>query len=525
MPYYLDPVRVGLEAVSNLGDGTSFNISWYEAHPSNTNNKIAYHIYYATEKENVFREGVKYISISSDLNVNIIDMDPGQEYWFSVRPVEYSNTINLNNLPDAYDNLKYYPTTILRSSINENDLIIPVLDIYGFNNLDIIKIGSELIEISYIDSINNNFILNNISQRGILSIPRMHDISGFDGIHTYSPTITLFTPGEDNRFDRIYASQARFEYPNFAYTLLDGYKQVVKDLLSTDLSIADETNTGFPGYDYSGWHRTDPKLILQGVCVGSYIGGERGCIDGYGNFNRVRGLNAQDQINQREEQQLEVLGRVAVLLKRAMTGNRCSCFLPNSEYPDDRCPFCNGTGFLTRYEQFFNQRRSDGRILVRSDPTDETIKMQEAGLESEYPLKLWTLAAPTIKSRDIIILFDEAGNEEFRYEVLSVTRNSTFFGMTGAQKLNCARIRKFDPAYQTNAFDNTSTMPEWINTSIASAIPAVMPHTHKLRRNENDPSTWEQNTQIAQGHVHEIKIINGQLTIMETMGHSHELGT
>ena len=103
--------------------------------------------------------------------------------------------------------------------------------------------------------------------------------------------------------------------------------------------------------------------------------------------------------------------------------------LASSEYPDDRCPFCYGTKFVFGFEQYFNPRRSDGRILVRTSPTAERLKMYEAGMESEFPQDMWTLTVPTIKMRDIIVLFDQDGNEEFRYEVSDVTRNKTVLGL------------------------------------------------------------------------------------------------
>ena len=91
-----------------------------------------------------------------------------------------------------------------------------------------------------------------------------------------------------------------------------------------------------------------------------------------------------------------------MLIKDNRTGVLCSCYLSTSEYPDDRCPFCYGTKFVFGYEQYFNPRESDGRIQVRLGPTAENLKMQEAGLESEFPLDMWTLTVPTIKTRDII---------------------------------------------------------------------------------------------------------------------------
>src|SRR6185436_19071102 len=366
-----------------------------------------------------------------------------------------------------------------------------------------------------------NLLLTNLNQRGLFkSKISLHTSNGFDGYKLRDPIVTLFTEEESNLFDRIFVCQCRFEYPNYAFTIVDGYHQVTKDLLSTDLEASDAANTNFPSYDYAGYHRTDPVQLLNGTCVGSYIGGEMGCIDGYGNYNILRGLNLQDQNTQRQEMELSVTGRPAVLIRRVQTGITCACYLASSEYPDDRCPLCYGTKFVFGYEQYFNPKRSDGRIMVRPGPTDENTKMYEAGLESEFPLSLWTLTVPTIKTRDIIILFDLAGNEEFRYEVITVTRNNTILGQQGGQLIKVMRIRKFDPAYQIRVFRDTSMFPSKLSTSI-SFVPGIPPHLHEIVINEKIISITQINetTALSQGHNH--PIVNGK--IMEVLGHTHQI--
>jgi hypothetical protein len=357
--------------------------------------------------------------------------------------------------------------------------------------------------------------------RGFNSTPiTSHTVSGFDGYNTYTPLVSVMAIEEDSRWDNIYVCQMRFEYPNFPFTILDGYHQVTQDVLSTDLSAADAANITFPPYDYAGYHRTDPVQLLNGTCVGSYIGGEMGCIDANGNYNIYRGFSLQDQNTQRQDVLLSVDGRPAVLIKRVQTGVTCSCYLASSEYPDDRCPFCYGTKFVFGYEQYFNPRRSDGRILVRPDPTEENLKMYEAGMESEFPLGLWTLTVPTIKTRDVLILFDQNDNEEFRYEVAGVTRNNTILGQQGGQKLRTFRIRKYDPAYQIRVFRNTADFPKKLNTSLGFAL-GLPPHSHEIVVNEKvlSVSQINQTTAMSQGHNH--PIINGQ--VMTVLGHTHQI--
>jgi hypothetical protein len=512
MVFYPNPVRSGLYLVSSLGDGYTINLRWRQAYVSSSSNRIAYNIYYSTVKETVFTEGIKYVSIDESLEANIIDLTPGQLYFFCV------SLYDLTNLPLAYDNLRLIPSSLLRSNMTDTDLTIPLLDAYGFPNDGIVKIGVELIQ--YLSA---NFVLNNLDGylRGYNgTTAHIHNVDGYDGYNTWNPYVNFWVIGEDRKWDQVFQCQCRFEYPQFQRTNTDGYHQVTKDLLTSDLSVSDEYNIDFPSYDYAGWHRTDPVQLLNGTCVGSYIGGEHGCIDQYGNFQMLRGFSLQDNNTQRQEVGLSITAKPAVLIKRVRTGITCSCYQPSSEYPDDRCPLCYGTKFVFGYEQYFNPRRSDGRIMVRPGPTDEDVKMTEAGLESEFPVEFWTLTVPTIKDRDILILYDMDGNEDYRYEVLSVTRNNTVLELQGGQRIKAQRIRKTDPAYQIRVFSDTSMFPSQLNTSIGFTT-GIVPHTHRIVINENIVSVSQinQTTSVVQGHNH--PIVNGQ--IIMAVGHTHHI--
>ncbi len=648
MVHYANIAMCGLNRVGSHGDGYSIYMNWFRAYADSPHNQIAYHLYYSKNRSTVFKEGVKYVVIDGNqLNANITDLTPGEDYWFSMRPVEYDPTVVdfLPNLPIAYDDLRFYPTSLLRENMTATQLTVPLVDVEVFPSYGIAKVGIELIEYLAVDTVNKNLIVpgpgnnipatlvlqhngkyflpgsNNIGQgtidslitvgsaptenwriicvfvekdrnnftipetaifevqgsisgnivdgygnyitwkangkvvtygilsfsfadvcpsfevgdsfliqvigpidgalggRGFNSTPiTSHTISGFDGYSYWNPLVTMIAFQEDNGFDQVYACQSRFEYPNFPFTILDGYNQVLVDILSTDLSAADAANVTFPEYDYAGYHRTDPVLLLNGTCVGSYIGGQMGCIDGNGNYNIYRGFSLQDQNTQRQEIKLSVDGRDAILIRRVNTGVTCACYLASSEYPDDRCPFCYGTKFVFGYEQYFNPRISSGHIRVRTSPTAENLKMHEAGLESEFPLDMWTLTVPTIKTRDVIVLFTQAGDEEFRYEVGDVTRNNTILGLDGGQNFKTFRVRKTDPIYQIRIFRDSSDFPAKLNTSLGFAV-GLPPHAHEIVINENVMSVSQinQTTSLAQGHNH--PIVNGQ--VLEVLGHTH----
>lgn len=522
MVYYVSRVNEGLISASSGGDGYTITIKWTKAYPSKNTNKVAYHIYMATKEDNVFSEGIKFVSIDGYTKADIFELDPGQLYHFAVRAVEYDpNIIDPSLLPSTFSNLRAYPESLLRANINETAIIIPLIDVSTFPSFGIIKAGVELINYLSIDSFNNNLVLTNSTlQRGFLNtVPAIHNTDGYDGYHTWNPLIQ-FLIGKEELNTRIFPCQSRFEFDTNAFTLLDGYKQVTKDLLTSDMSASDEANQDFPGYDYSGYHRTDPVQLLTGECVGSYIGGEFGCIDEYGNVQIYRGLNLQDVNNQRQEMLLSLTGRPAVLIQRMRTGIPCSCYLPSSEYQDDRCINCHGSKFVVGFTQFFNPRRSDGRILVRQGPADEDVKMNDAGLESEFSLDMWTLTVPTIKDRDYIVLFDQNDNEEYRYEVMSVQRNNTLIGQFGGQKFRVQRVRKTDPIYQVRIFRNSSNFPTTIQTQLGSTT-NIPPHTHSIVVNEGITSITQINQTTGVSFAHSHSVVDG--IIQPALNHNHAI--
>lgn len=528
--FYLRDVQVGLDFVKSLGDGYGISLRWFRAFTSNPNNKIAYNIYYSTEMQTVFSSGPKFVCESTSATIK--NLDPGQLYFFSVRPIEYNPLLfNINLLTTAYDNLKIVPTTRLISNISSTDLIIPTIDVSDFPSFGVISIGREFIQYNSINTTNNSFILNSINGRGYNSTHvSEHEVDGYDGYTFYSTDIFYKMVGESDLYDRIYSCQSRFDFDHYSYTSEDGYKQEIKDLLNSDNSGADLVNGNFPSYPGTGYQRTDPLLLLNGYCVNSYFGGETYCADGYdGAGVKIRGLNAQNIINQREEQLLSLTGEPVKLLQRQYTGIRCKCYTPNRESPMNTCPYCYGEGFVMGYNDYFNPKRSDGRILIRFSPTDENIILGENGMESQLgspQVEVWGLSVPTIHVRDVLIRFDANNNEEFRYEVISVNRNKTLNNgsttITGAQKMRIQRIRKFDKKYRITAFRDTSSIPKKLFTNFTNAV-GIGLHNHEITTNEHDPSTWQQTSQIGGGHSHQILWKDGQLVVEETLGHSHTL--
>ncbi len=522
MVYYLSRVNEGLILASSTGDGYTINLKWTTAYPSVNTNKIAYHIYMATDERYVFSEGVKFVSVDNTTEADIFELSPGQLYHFAVRAVEYDlNTVNPLELPETFNSLRIYPQSLLSDDINEEEEIIPLVDVATFPSYGIVRVGVELVNYLSVDSLNSDLVLTNfVLQRGFLnSVATFHNIDGYDGYHTQNPFVS-FLLGREELNTRIFPCQSRFEEGTYPFTIADGYHQVLKDLLTSDMSSTEAANAEVPPYDYAGWHRTDPVLLFSGECVGSYIGGEQGCIDAYGNVEVFRGTSLQDQNTQRQEILLTLTGRDAVLIKRMRTGITCDCYLASSEYADDRCPKCHGTKFVIGYEQFFNPKKSDGRIKLRVGPADEDVKVYESGLESEMQLDCWTLVTPIIKDRDVLVLFDQDDNEEYRYEVLTAGRNNTLLGEFGGQKIRVQRVRKTDPIYQIRIFRNTSMFPSKINTTAGSTT-NIPSHFHSIVISEKITALNQvnQTTGIAFGHTHQI--VDG--VVVPVLGHTHNI--
>jgi hypothetical protein len=450
MIHYSSAINTGLSEANSNGDGYSINLVWNRAYTDDSSLRVGYNIYMSTEEKTLYSDGIKFVCLDDVDNVDILDLTPGQVYYFAVRAVEFNPSLfELNLIPRVFNNLVIPSESYLASNLTYSGNSIHLVDSEDFPQVGIVKVGAELINYNS-NSANVLGINSTIIQRGFYGTKvSFHNTDGYDGISKLDSRVSLYF-GLEEMNNVFYSVQNRFEFDNDAFTEADGYHQVIKDTLTTDLSFSDAQNIGFNSYDFAGWHRTSPVDLLSGACVGSYIGGEQHCADGYGGVGMmVRGMNLQEKNNQRQEVLLSVTGEPVCLIKRVHTGITCSCYQPSSEYADERCPYCLGTKFKLGYEQYFNPRRSDGRLMVSFGNADEDLKMTEAGLESEFMPECWTLTVPTIKDRDIIVRFNRDGTEdEFRYEVLSVSRNRTVLDQQGAQKFKIQRVRKFDPIYK-----------------------------------------------------------------------------
>jgi hypothetical protein len=502
-------------------------LRWFQAVSPSYQYQLAYNIYYSTTKEHVFSEGVKFVSLDPMKNSgSILGLTPGDQYFFAVRATCYEGSKNnLSQLPVDTNGFSIYSEGVLLSNISATDMLIPVSDINTFPHYGIVQVGDELIRYSSVDFVTSNLVVATGGRGYYDSNVRSHAVDGYDGYYFENPLVRYFAGFEDDNIS-IIMEECKFSWPSYPYTLADGYREKTTDILTTDFSENDAATVGFPAYDFAGYHRTDPIDVLTGDCIGSYIGGEQYCADGYGNIgHQVRGLSANNANNQRQEVLLSTTGESCVLFKRMWTGKTCRCMDSSRETPEPRCTNCFGTGIVNGFQQYFNPRRSDSRIVIRFDPSVEDLVPQDAGLESTFSPNSWTLTVPAIKDRDFIIRFkDDQITEEYRYEVLNVTRNKMFLDAYGAQKMSLARIRKTDQLYQVRPFRNTATMPQSITTTIGmldGPNHIGLPHLHTLVISENITSLSQisQESGVSLGHSH--TIING--VVQPSLGHTHNI--
>jgi len=525
-PTYVPPYKRGLRVVNSEGDGYSINVFWYKAYASVNGYSIAYNIYYSTEPdENVFEEGPKYVSTNtSGLTALLKDFTPGDVYYFAVRAMQYDTSwFDISELASGGDGyLHTYPEALLSADITDSSAIIPITDIQLFPEYGAIQVGAEWIR--YTGRNVTDGYLSGVTRGWLGTDARLHTTDGYDGYIQRDPIIRFFKGLEDNNH---FINQETSTFQNYnIFTATDGY--MTKDrvgILTTDLSASDEDRVDFRSYDYAGWHRTNPTLLFQGQCLDTYIGGEHFCADGYEGVGRtVRNLSFSEQADRREEMLIEQTGVPVVLVQRLWDGIVCSCYEPGRESPEHRCPICLGSGYIGGYQQYFNPRRSDGRIFVSLNPYNEDLKVEDGGLESYVIYDAWTLTVPTVRDRDFIIRFNLDGTEEFRYELLDVTRNTLLYGESGKQNFKAQRVRKTDPIYMWRAIRNTATFPSDLTTTVGllrGPNGAVIPHTHHVVINENITSVVQINQTTSQDSDHSHPVINGVVQVV--LGHTHGL--
>lgn len=523
--------NAGLQAALDDGIGTEVGLSWNEASPYDENDYVVYNIYFAVKRVDVFAEAPRFLVAAQQATVG--GLPPGGTRYFGVRASEVVPAVSsLSGLRQVGQDMYAYPSTALDGYLLEDDTVLPVDSVEGFPVYGVLEIGTELVRYLSVQQFPPAFVTD-ATGRGYLGTVAEAHASG--------TAVELWRGNEDGNTIIAQATPS-FQKPNYAIThvLGDGYgpdgyrdgydgydvsgdgyffpRQVKRDDITTS-GEGNDAQGDFPRFDYCGtYRRLAPADFMQGQCTGSYWGGVQ-----LQNGQLVRMNDVLTQTLQREELLLETTGEPFVLMRRLWTGVRCTCFMLRREHPDERCPVCFGVGFVGGYTQFINPRRPDGRILVRVNPAADNLTIGDKdGLTPDYKPSNWTMAFPAIKDRDVLVRFNVDNTEEFRYEVLDVTRVRAFFGQSGVQQFNMQRFHRTDIIYQVSLTRDFSPHPVVLTTGVASGL-GLQPHTHAVHIPDGaNLGQFNGATDLSAGTERHSHIIRGGQVLI-VLGHTHTL--
>lgn len=432
--------RIGLRHVEEIGNGIGVGLAWEEARPADSNYQVFYNIYYADTRFDVFLEPKQ---ITADRSV-VINIPSGNVYYFAIRATEFDTDVDITEMEQVSANTYQYPesqTLLVDLEESADGYRVAVSNTDGFPSQGELLIGTELLRYTSIDAVNNEFVVPD-SGRAINSTNVSAHYSGdtvelWHGIEDGNTIIRQGIGSWHNQVPR--DTDAIGEYNVDP----DGYRANNEDIVTTDLGSTEDNTEDFSNYDFCGYHRPSLQALFSGQCQNTYVGGE---------FNGGRGLFFRDRNLARLDTQLQVTGEKVILLKRKWTGKRCKCMGFRREHQRTRCGQCYGTGFSEGYDRYLNPRaisesfvNTRGFILVRTYPFKDDLEIKyDQGLIQPSEITAWTITVPAIKDRDIIIRFNEDGTEEFRYEILNVTRSKLLFGEVGRQDFIMRRMEKTD---------------------------------------------------------------------------------
>lgn len=416
----------GIDKVSDIGVGDTLLIEWNKPIGRSYQNEIFILVYQNENRLQLFDEPPTFLATTDIQKAYINNLIPSKTLSYGVRVVEFSiDTFVPTGMTEESTNFYRVPQpATLTETVDTTQLVIRVNSASGFPDEGYLLIGQEVIRYNSVSRETNAFsIVPN--GRGLLNSTASVYLSGdevslFLACTDKNSVIIAGTP----TYQDGYRSGRELEYEGF----------VVPDYSDNDKNF-------FQGFDFCGYHDSLPWQTLQGKNdCGSYLGGE---------FNGFRGFNLYDRMLNQEEVLLEQTGEPVVLLKRLWNGEICSCSDPRRMGTKQRsCVSCYGTGFEGGYQQYLNLRRGDKRLMMHFNETNEDLSLGESShLHQEFEPNAWTLPAPAIRDRDLIVRFDFTDDIEYIYEVLNSSREKLLFRKFGKQTLALKRLDKTELAY------------------------------------------------------------------------------
>jgi len=476
-PVWEDKFVSGVRLVEDLGIGTSIRLKWYDAKVPLGFSRVYYNIYQSTSLQTLFASRPRGFSIGSEAIVPYLT--PGKSYYYGVRAFYQLSNLQVNEFNQLGSGFYAYPDATKISGVDGHFYpgqlgALPVLTTEGFPSQGYLKIGSEILQYSSITETSFN-----VSHRDLFSFGFVSDYANetlvvfFKGIEDGNSKFYRTTPSWDGAVNIPqmplpdgYNGIPSDGYNGAAYNQdSDGYRNVLEDIITEDHSAFEAANEDFEQFPYCGFRTPNFVKLHSSEQCGTYQGGRRMQIIPGVNGGRpvpiAGGLNIFEAAQQRSEVILGLTGECFSLLTRKTTGKKCPRLSIRSEHPHARCGTCFGTTFLGGYDRFVNQRElrpgeinPNGFISMRVSPYANDLELTaDRGLAQIDTVEAWTIAVPIIKDRDILIryVYDEqlsVYKEDYRYEVLNVTRSKLFFGKDGKQQVSMRKIDKTRDIYK-----------------------------------------------------------------------------
>lgn len=455
--------QVGLLRIEDVGDGNQVKlISNLAVAPEGFSG--LYYVYYkATSSSNLFKTNASVISASNE--AILPNISPTQAYYYGVRAAYFLSDFTTSGMVASGTGFVAPDSVQLTAPLLFGQIgSASVNSTSGYPNSGTLKIGREIVK--YSSKGLNTF---NIVARDVFNVNRAADYPAgtnfemFSGVTEGNSYFWKMTNswGKDGVGSIPLISGTGFW--GFEYLQNpDGYREIPVSPLLEDQSVAEQDGYNADPFDYCGLRSNDQSQLLSGnFCAPNTVHGG-GTYHGNSMLGQGGGIDVFEGTLEREEMLLGITGEPFILLRKKWTGRTCPHMSNRDEHASARCGICFHTGFVGGYDRYIHTRRlrpseenPNGFFQMRASEYSDEIDLNESrGLTVEKTdIQAWCPALPIIRDRDVLIRFkrDHETNtffEEFRYEVLSVVRNTLVLSKNGAQRVTMKRLNVTEEIYK-----------------------------------------------------------------------------